>query len=159
MKISPRPVAIGPSSGSLLGRQLALRLLQAFRDLLPGEVDVGAVLEHDRHLRQAVARDRARVVEPGQAGQRGLDREGDALLGLERRVARRLGVDLHLDVGDVRHRVDRQAREVPDAQAGERQGEHQHQPAMRDGESNDAFEHGGSVLSGRGWRRTSRCPP
>ncbi len=142
-----------------LGRQLALGLLQAFRDLLPGEVDVGPVLEDDRHLGKPVARDRACVVESGQSGQRGLDRESQSLLGFQRRVARRLGVDLHLDVGDVGRRVDRQARVVPDAESGECQSEHQHQPALCDGESNDSFEHCGGAFSGRGWRRTSRCPP
>ena len=93
--------------------QLRLDLLQAFAHLLAREVQVGAVLEHHGHLRQAVARDRTRVVQSRQAGHRGLDREGDALLGFQRRIAGRLGVDLHLDIGDVGRGVDRQLGEAP----------------------------------------------
>jgi hypothetical protein len=92
------------------GGQLRSGLLQALGDLLPGEVDVGAVLEHHGDLRQPVAREGAGVVESGQPAMRGLDREGHPLLGFQRRVAGRFGVDLHLDVGDVRRGVDRQLR-------------------------------------------------
>jgi hypothetical protein len=106
MKISPSRWRSGPFRFEPVG-QLRSRLLQPLGDLLAGEVDVGAVLEHHRHLRQPVARQRAGVVEPG-SRRCGLDREGDALLGFERRVAGRLGVDLHLDVGDVGRGVDRQ---------------------------------------------------
>ena len=98
------------------GRQLVLGLLDALVDELAGEVDVGAVLEDDRHLAEAIARQRAGVFQPRQAAHRGLERKGDALLDLQRRVARRHGVDLHLHVGDVGHGVDRQAREVPRAE-------------------------------------------
>ena len=107
LKISPRPVAIGPSSGSSPGGKLARASCRRSVDALAREVDVGAVLEHDGDLRQPVARDRARVVEPRQARHRRLDRERDALLGLERRIAGRLRVDLHLHVGDVGNGVDR----------------------------------------------------
>ena len=37
-------------------------------------------------------------------------------------IAGRLGVDLHLDVGDVRHRVDRQPLVVVDAEHRQRRG-------------------------------------
>ena len=96
-----------PHRGLEAGRQLAAHLLQAFGDLLSGPVDVGAVLEHDGHLRKPIARQRARVVELRNAGKRRFHWKRHALLGLEWRVARRFGVDLHLHVGDVRHRVDR----------------------------------------------------
>ena len=66
--------------------QLAFRLLQSFRDLLTCKIDVGAVVEYGGHLRQPVARDRARVVEFGQPGECRFDRIGQALLGLERRI-------------------------------------------------------------------------
>ena len=141
-----------------VGRQLRFHLLDTLGHLLPGEVQIGAVLEHHRDLRQPVARDRAGVVQARQAGQRGLDREGHALLGLQRRVTRELRVDLHLDVGNVRRGIDRQVGEAPHAQGNESQGERQHQPAVPDGEADDFPEHGG-VLSGRGKRRTFQCPP
>ncbi len=127
-----------PHRGLDAGRQLVLRLLDALVHELAGEVDVGAVLEHDGDLAEAVARQRARVFELRQAAHRRFQREGDALLDLERRVARRHGVDLHLDVGDVGHRIDRQAREVPRAERTDRDGRHDDQPAVLDGEFEDA---------------------
>ncbi len=99
-------------------------------DELAGEIDVGAVLEDDRHLAEAVARQRAGVVELRQAAHRGLDREGDALLGLERRIAGRAGVDLDLDVGDVGHGVDRKALEIPGAEGDGAEREQEDQPAL-----------------------------
>ena len=44
-------------------------------DELPGEVDVGAVLEGDDHLRQPELRDRAHLLQARQAADRLLDRE------------------------------------------------------------------------------------
>ena len=122
-------------------RQLVLGLLDALVDELAGEVDVGAVLEHHGHLAEAVTRQRARVVELRQAAHRRFHRKGDALLDFQRRVARRDGVDLHLDVGDVGHRVDRQAREVPGAQGRHRDGGDDDQPAIMDREGKDAVDH------------------
>ena len=131
------------------GGQLRPGLGDALADLLAGEVQVGAVLEHHRHLRQPVARQRAGVVQPGQAGQRGFQREGHPLFGLQWREARRHGIHLHLHVGDVGGDVDRQLAEAPDAHRDQRQGQGQHQPAPGDGEADDAFERAG-------WRRRRR---
>ena len=66
-------------------RQLRAHFRDPLGDELTREVDVGAVLEHDRDLRQAVARQRARVVQVRQSGHRGFDGKRDALLGFERR--------------------------------------------------------------------------
>src|SRR5690606_37008278 len=60
---------------------------------------------------------------------------------------RRLGIDLDLYVGDVGRGIDRQMPIAPYAQRDQRDGEHQHQPAMADGEANEAFEHGGPQWS------------
>jgi hypothetical protein len=133
-------------------------LLQAFGDELSGEVEIGAVFERNGDLRQAVARDRTRVVEIGQAEQCGLDRVCQALLGLQRRIAGAFGVDLHLHVGDVGGRIDRQARVVPRAERGEAERDEHHEPAMSDREANNGFEHD-RPLSGRGLRPTFRCRP
>ena len=119
------------------GGKLVLGLLDALVDQLAGEIDVGAVLEDDGDLRQAVARQRAGVFEPRQPGHRGLDRKGDALLDLQRRVAGRLGVDLHLHVGDVGHGIDRQACEVPGAEGREAEHHKNDQPALLDREGED----------------------
>src|SRR3546814_18723782 len=95
------------------GRELAARRLQPLIDLLAREVNVGAVFEHHRHLAEAVARDRACIVEVGDARDRGLDRIGDPLLGFERLIALRLGIDLDLDVGDVGYGIDRELSGAP----------------------------------------------
>ena len=94
-----------PHLGFDVGRELVLDFLKALADPLPREVDVGAISEDHRHLRQAVTRRGARVVELWHPGHCCFDRKRDALLDLQRRVAGSYGIDLHLDIGDVRHRV------------------------------------------------------
>ncbi len=107
---------------------------QALGDLLAREVDVGSVLEDDRDLRQAVTGYRSRVVEARQARHRILERKRDPLLDLERRIARSRRIDDDLNVGDIGNGVDRQAREVPDAEARHEQDEHEHESAPSDAE-------------------------
>ncbi len=158
MKISPRPVAIGPMLGSMPSAAVASCLLQAFVDQLTREVDVGAVVEHDRHLRQSVARQRAGVVELRQARHAVLDQERHALLDFQRRIAGRRGIDLHLHVGDVGHGIDRQAQIVEDAERDERCDADEDQPPLRDGHLDDSVQHDAS-LSDRGLRLTFRCRP
>ena len=123
-------------------RQLRLRRLESLIDELAGEIEVGAILEHDRDLAQAIARDRAGVIEPGNPGERGLDRIGDPLLGFERREAFSLGVDLDLDIGDVRNRVDRQLAGAPQPERDKRGDERHDQPALPDRKTDDARKHG-----------------
>jgi hypothetical protein len=77
------------------------------------------------------------------ARHRRLDGEGDALFGLQRRIAGRFGVDLDLDVGDVRRRVDRQALEAPDADRAGQKDERHDDPAEPDRQRDDAFKHDG----------------
>ena len=109
---------------------------------LAREVDVGSVLENHGHLREAVAGEGARVVEIWQAGHRSLHGVGDALLGLQWRETRRLRVDLDLDVGDIRHRVDRQALVVVDSQGAHPERDDQDKPSMADGRMDQGGEHG-----------------
>ena len=138
-------------------RQLLAGHLQALVDQLAGEEDIGAIIENDRDLRQARARQRAGLLEPWQAGHGGFDGKGDALLGLQRRIAGGGGVDLHLDVSDVRHSIDRQFLVAVDTHRGHQDhGQHHHQ-ALLDGKLNQAFEHAGvPVISG--CARPSPCP-
>src|SRR5690606_32459326 len=42
---------------------------------------------------------------------------------------------------DVRHRVDGQTGEIPDAETTQREGQYQHQPAVRYGNANDTLKH------------------
>eukprot|EP01022_Parablepharisma_sp_SALTPOND_P027440 TRINITY_DN665_c0_g9_i1.p1 TRINITY_DN665_c0_g9~~TRINITY_DN665_c0_g9_i1.p1 ORF type:complete len:1867 (+),score=739.92 TRINITY_DN665_c0_g9_i1:18974-24574(+) len=122
-------------------RQLAPGLLQAFVDQLAGEVDVGAILEDHRHLRQAVARQRADLFQLGQARHGRLQRIADALLGFLRRVAGGGGVDLDLHVGNVGHGVDGQLLVAVDPIGAHAQHRQQDQPSVLDGEAYDAFKH------------------
>ena len=57
---------------------------QALVDHLPGEINVGAVLEDDDHLREAELRDGPDGLEAGHPAQHLLDGEGDLLLDLLR---------------------------------------------------------------------------
>ena len=65
-------------------RQLVSGLLDALVDELAREVNVRSVLEYDGDLAEPVARQRACVVELGQAAHRRFQRKGDALLDLQR---------------------------------------------------------------------------
>ncbi len=138
--------------------QARLGALQALVHELACEPDVGAVPEHHGDLGQPVLRERTGLLQAGQAAHHGLDREGDALLDLERRIARRGGVDLHLDVGDVGHGVDRQAPIAVDAQAAQAKDGEDHQHAAGDDEGNEFIEHG-RPFSGRARLRPCRAPP
>ena len=142
------------------GWQTFLGFLQAFVDHLAGKIDVRAILEDHRHLRQAIARQRARLFQIRQAGHGRLDGERHALLGFQRRIAGGLGIDLHLHIGDVGHGVDGQLLIAVDAQAGHGGDGQHHQPALLDGEADQAFKHDGflsfDVINVRG--RRSPCP-
>jgi len=156
-----------PQRGRDAGRQLVACFLDALIDQLAREVDVGAVLEDDGHLRQAIARQGAGLLQVGQARHHGFNRVCHPLLGFQRRIARCLGIDLNLDVGDVRHGVDGQLLIAEYADGGHADGGQQHQPSVLDGRANEFFKHGrGSGINGcvrqRLCRvRTSRrnCPP
>ena len=111
-------------------RQGVFNLIQALVDQLSRQINIGAVLKDDRDLRQAITRDGAGVVQKRQARHAGFDREGDALFRFQRRIARGLGVDLHLHIGNVGHGVNGQFVEVIDPKPGQRQRQHQHQPAL-----------------------------
>ena len=97
-----------PHFGLQARRQLAADGRQPLVDEVAGEVEVSPFLEYHRHLRQRVARQGSGVGEFGQPGQGCFHGEGHPLFGFQRRVARSGGVDLDLDVGDVRHRIDGQ---------------------------------------------------
>ena len=125
--------------------QVFLRGPQPLGDLLAREVDVGLFSEDGRDLGEAVAAERAGIFEAGDAGERGLDREGDLLLDLIGRERRGDDVDLHLVVGDVGNGVDRQLAQRADPEQCRGDGEKQDEPALLDGEGDDASDHG-SVL-------------
>ncbi len=114
---------------------------QAFRDLLAREIDVDAIGEDRRHLREAVARERPRVLQTRNPGERGFDRERHLLLDLDRAECGRRRVDLHLAIGDVGHGVDRQVAEGNHAERGDGRDQRHDRGAMANGKPENAFEH------------------
>jgi hypothetical protein len=150
-----------PHAGFDAGREVLPGLAQPLGDLLAGEVDVDIVLEDRRHLREAVARQRSRGLQAGNARQRALDREGHLLLDLDRREPGCDGVDLDLVVGDVRHRVDRQALQRVRAEGRRHRGEQDDQPAIPDREVEEGFQHERRFrgISGRARRCSCRARP
>ena len=156
--LSQVTVAFKDGTDIYFARQLISERLQQVRDQLPpgvttemgpistglGEIDVGAVLERHRDLAQPIARDRAGIVEPGQAAHGGFDRKGYALLAFQRRIARRGGVDLHLVIGDVRYGVDGQARVIVGPEGGDGEYAEQDEEAPRNREADDGIDHGHS---------------
>src|SRR3546814_15586668 len=89
-------------SSDLLGPigQIFSGLKQAFPHLLAREIEIGVVGKDRRNLAEAIARDRARRLEPGNAGKRDFDRISDQLPDFDRRKTRVKRIDLHLLVGD-----------------------------------------------------------
>ncbi|MNQ43726.1 hypothetical protein D3C85_574660 [compost metagenome] len=114
-------------------RQAFARLSHPFRHLLAGEIDVGLVGEDDRDLAEAVAAQRPRALQAGDAGHRGFQRIGDLPLDLLGRQGRGDRGDLHLPVGDVRHGVDRQPGQLEQAHRGDQSRRQDHEPAKADG--------------------------
>ncbi len=84
---------------------------EALGDELAGEVEVDSVLEDDRHRREAIAGDRADLLELRKAVHRGLHRVRHELLHLHGPEGRSLREDLYLDVRDVGLGVDRELRQ------------------------------------------------
>ena len=142
--------------------------------MLPCEVDVAAFFEDRGDLAETVTRDRAGHLQPLDPGKPGLDGEGHLRLHLRGREGRRAGVDLHLRVGDVRHRIDRKAQKVHGAVDRCEDGEDDDRPAEPHGNVEDGPDqtvamaariavgiHGGLVLglSDHGSRLPSRVRP
>src|SRR3546814_11721741 len=76
--------------------QIFSGLKQAFPHLLAREIEIGVVGKDRRNLAEAIARDRARRIEPGNAGKRDFDRISDQLLDFDRRKTRVNRIDMNL---------------------------------------------------------------
>ena len=111
-------------------------------DELPGPVDVGPLVEDDRHHRDPELRDRADLLDVGQAAHRPLDRERQERLDLQRAERRGLGDHLHLHVGQVGHRVDRQVQRRVDAHPRDQERAHDHQEAVSQRRFDEGVQHG-----------------
>ena len=113
-------------------RQLLFHFLQAGVDQLARKINIGAFLKNDGDLRQPVAGNRPGFEQVGQSRQCGFHRVGDALFHFQWRVAGRFRVDLHLNVGDVRQSVDRQALKAVDAETDQAECRKQHEHSLPD---------------------------
>ena len=123
-------------------RELRLGRLDAFVDQLARKINVGAVLEYDSYLAEPITRNRARIGEFRQTRDGGFNRIGNALFGFERRKPFGLGVDLHLDVRDVRHGVDGQLGRTPRTERAQQSDDGEHEPALANGKTDDTGQHG-----------------
>ncbi len=122
-------------------RQPLARLGHPFGHLLASEVDVRAVGEDDSHLAKAVSAERPGSLDPRDARHGGFEGIGDLAFHLLGRERRGDGVDLDLPVGDVRHGVDGQLRQVVEAEGGDNRRRQNHEPSEANRGFDNRFEH------------------
>ena len=91
-------------------RHAPLRLREPFGHQLPGPKDIGALVKHNRHQRDAKPGDAAHLLHARQAADGQLHRIGHIALHLQRREGARLRHDLHLHVDQIGHGIDRNPR-------------------------------------------------
>ena len=92
-------------------RDVGLRLIKPFADLLPGLVDIHMVLENDGDDRQSEPGDRPEFNDIGNGGHGSFDGGGDVLFHLLCGQGRGNGDHLYLVVGDVGYRIYRELHE------------------------------------------------
>ena len=114
---------------------------QALGHLLARPVDVGAVVEVDRHVDDAVLRHRAQHALFGDAQHLDLDGQRDAAFHLLGRHARGFHDDLDLRARHVGKRVDGQVLEGQPAASHQHQAGDQHEEALCQRELNKAGQH------------------
>ncbi len=122
-------------------RQICLDVGDALDHLLAGEVDVGLVGEDGSDLGETVARERTGGFEARRARERRFDRIRDLLLDLDWRQRRSDGVDLDLDIGHVRHGIDRKLGQRPGARNRGSERNEQDEPAAVDRECENTLHH------------------
>ena len=121
------------------------RGLQLLEHQLPGEVDIGAVLEDDGNYGQARLGNRADFFYVGQGVHRGLDGIGNQLFDFLGRQTRCFGIHLHLNVRHVRKGVEIQLLQREDrADQGGDQTQHREQ-AVPDRPIHHCIQHGSSM--------------
>lgn len=124
-----------------IGRQAVARVRESLADELAQPVDIDVVLERHRHLGKAELRKRAQLHHVGEAGHLDFDWNRDERLDLLGRERADRGVDLHLRVRDVRHRVDGDAEGRPDPDRREHDRGKRDQGATTQGKLDEPFQH------------------
>ena len=107
---------------------------------MSGEVEVGSFLEDRRDLAEAVAREGPRAGQAGNAGQGRLQRICDLTLDLLWRQGGGDRGDLHLSVGDVGDRIDRQLGQFEQTQRRNEADGNNDEPAEPNRRFDDSFE-------------------
>ncbi len=123
------------------GRQVFCQAAQAFAHLLTRPVNVGAVLEVNRDIDQAILGDGAEDFGFRDAEHLDFNRHSNAAFDFFRGHPGRFHDDFDLRAGYVREGVDRQAAQSVPARAGHHQGRQQHKQALRQGKLNKAGKH------------------
>jgi len=126
--------------GDALG-QARTHFQQAFHDQLAGEVDVGAIGEHQGDEGEARLVQGTHLRQAGQAGHGDFQGHRGEALHLLRRAAGGLGGDLHLDVGDVGEGIHRQLARGVEAEHQQGDGDDDDDQALFEGGANQGFDH------------------
>lgn len=113
----------------------------ALVDPVASDLRVDVVLEDHGDRRDAVARERAQLLHLGDAAQGHLHRGAHQPLDVQRPERGGRGEHLHLDVGEVGHRVDGQRHEGPHAERDEHHHAQQHRDAVANARRDDPGQH------------------
>jgi hypothetical protein len=119
--------------------------LQTLGDQLTGAVNVRAVLELKRHLRETEFRDGTHFLDTRQTGEFTLERLRDKLFRFFGGERGDFGVHLDLNAGNVRHGVDGQMSRRPEARAKQRDSAKQNDGPLTQRKFEDAVNHGVKV--------------
>ena len=123
-------------------RHARRHLDQALGDQLPGKKHIGLVGEHQGDDGQAAFVQGAHFHQARQTGECDLQGHGDEALDFFGRASGGFGRNLHLDVGDVRERIDRQAGRLTQAKGAQHQRQGSHHQALRECSANQCSQHG-----------------
>ena len=132
---------IGTKGGRNAGRQLIACLAQVFEHARARPIQIGAVIEQHVDVGVAEERKRAHRRRTRHREHGGGQWIGNLILDHLWRLARVVGADDHLGVGQIGQRIDRRARHREHAHQGQGQGSQQHEHAMGDRCSNQGGDH------------------
>ena len=137
---------VGPEHGINAGRQLALQLLQVFEHPRARPVEIRAVLEDDVHVGIAEHGLRAHCLDLRRGEHRGDDGVGHLVFDDVGRLARPVGVDDDLHVGNIRQSVERNVSHGPDSGQDQQEDSRENQEAVARAPVNPAGYHVTSPL-------------
>jgi hypothetical protein len=119
LKDPARARCIRPDSWMNVGGQTTADLLEVFDDPRTCPIQVGAVFKDDIHIRIAEHRLSTNGLHVRSRKKAGHDGVGDLVFDNVRKLTSPACVDDHLDVGDVRERIERNMLQGPDTAQGQ----------------------------------------